>query len=464
MLAALINFTRYALPISALLVVLPCSLEAATYTWDGGGGNSNWSTANNWNPDSAPSSGGGHDLVFATGNRLSNSASGGGWTINSVTFDSSAGAFTLSGGGLTLGAGGITNASTATQTINNQFTLSADQTWTASSGAIVTGTSYFNANSKDLTLAGSSSVTINNQIGSADVLTTTGSGNRSFASQISANTVNVQNTGSTTFSDQINVTTLNASAGTSTFANVQAGSGGINISGTANANFTGPVAGGSGSGITLSGSGNIDFSGSITGGTLTLTSGFTGTATLSGSGSKNISSTVVSGGTLVMDQAGGGDAINGSLTVNNGGSVIFTGDNQVPAWQTVTLNEGGTLFLGDTDQTFTNLIITGDSIIDFGSGGSELNISGSITLSSDITLTIINWNGSVDVFAGVDPGAPVVNVEYADTSGNVYATGTWGGGYVTPGTPVPESGSAGLLLVGSGVGLFLLRRSNLRNA
>ncbi len=443
-----------------LLVLTPC-LHAATYTWDGGGSNGNWNQAGNWNPDGAPGSSSGHDLIFGGTTRTSNNANGGGWTINSIAFNSTAGAFTLDGSGLTLGGGGITNNSTSTQTINNQFTLSADQTWTAASGAIVTGTAYFNANSKDLTLAGSSAITINNQIGGADVITTTGSGNRTFGTQqIAANTVNVQSTGTNSFGGQINATTLNVSAGTSTFANVQAGTGGINVSGAANANFTGPVAGGSGSGITLSGSGNIDFSGSITGGTLTLTSAFTGTATLSGSGSKNISSTVVSGGTLIMDQAGGGDAINGSLTINNGGTVIFTGDNQVPSWQTVYLNEGSTLLLGDTTQTITNLVITGDSVIDFGGNGSQLNISSNITITEDITITILNWNDEAgDVFMGSNPGPDVVvTIQYADNDGNIYATGTYGGGGITPGSPVPEPATYGLLMLGYGAGLVLLRR------
>jgi hypothetical protein len=442
------------------LVMLSVCVQAATYTWDGGGNNNNWNQNNNWNPDGAPGGGDGHDLIFAGTSRLTPNASGGNWTVNSLTFNSTAGAFTIGGGVLTLGGGGVTSNSTSTQTINNQFTLAADQTWTAASGAIVTGTAYFNANGKDLTLAGSSAITLNNQIGNVDILTTTGSGNRTFGTQpIAANTVSVQSTGTNSFGAQMNVTTLNVSAGTTTFANVQAGSGGINVSGAANANFTGPVAGGGGSGITLSGSGNIDFSGSITSGTLTLTSAFTGTATLSGTGAKNISSTVVSGGTLVMDQAGGGDAINGSLTINDGGTVLFTGDNQVPAWQTVYLNEGSTLLLGDTTQTFTNLIITGDSVIDFGGSGSQLNVSSNITIAADTTITILNWNAANgDAFTGSNPGNVNVTVQYADNNGNIYATGSYGGGGITPGTPVPEPAAYGLLLLGYGAGVVLLRR------
>ena len=165
-------------------------------------------------------------------------------------------------------------------------------------------------------------------------------------------------------------------------------------------------------------------------------------------------------GTLILDQSGGGDALNNSLTINDGGTVIFAGDNQVPEWQTVTLNEGSTLYLGDTEQTFASLVITGDSVIDFGGGGSELNVTyGGISIADGITITIVNWDESAgDVFAGNNPGSPVVNIEYADSEGNVYATGTWGSGQITPGTPVPERSTYGLFFLGAAASLVLLRR------
>lgn len=445
-----------------LALCITTNIYGATFTWDGNNGNSasqtNWSTANNWDPNSAPSISGGHDLVFATGNKVTNNADGGTWTVNSVTFNSTAGAFTLGGGGLNLGAGGIVNNSTSTQTINNQLFLTANQTWNAASGAI-TSTAYVDANSKNLTLSGSSSVTMSGQVNNIATLTLSGSGNRTFGTnQVTASTVNVQNTGTNTFNGQLNATTLNLYSGTSTFANVQAGSGGIHISDTASANFTGPVSGGGG--ISIDGNGNVVFSGSINNGGITLASTYTGVTTITGTGSMSTGAVVVNGGTLILDHSGSGDAINNSLTVNEGGTVIFQGDNQIPSWQTVTLNEGSTLYLGDTTQTFAQLIITGDSVIDFGSGGSELNITyGGITIAEDITLTIINWNSSVDVFAGANPGDDVVvNVQYADSSGNVYATGTWGGGYVTPGAPVPEPATYGLFMLGAGAGLVLFRR------
>lgn len=450
------------MPASFLLLAFTCSLGAATRTWTGGGTNGDWSTGANWS-GGVPSSG--DDIVFAgTVNTTANAASGSwNWYPGSISFSSGADAFTISGGGIHINTGGITNNSTSTQTISSQLYLDGNQTWNAANGAIVVnGGSYINGNNYALTVSGSSAVTVANQIGSLSTLTLAGSGNRSFTSTstLSATTLSASGSGTNTFAGQVNANTINLSSGTTYFANTgtaaQAGSGGLNISGNASATFSGAVAGGSG-GIHISSSGNINFNGNITGGSLTLNG--TGTTTLAGSGSNNISTTTVNSGTLIMAQTGGGDSINGPLVVNSGGTVIFQGDDQIPAWQTVTLNTGSTLLLGNTEQSFQNLVINGDSVIDFGSGGSEINVSGTLTIASGITITIINWNASAgDVFAGSNPGTPVVNVEYADSNGTVYATGTWGGGYVTPGTPVPEPATYGLMLIGAGVGLVVWRR------
>lgn len=391
--------------------------HGATFTWDGHGGsnpNTTWSFAQNWNPNTAPGRTDGHDLVFATGNKLSNDANGGDWTINSLTFANTAGAFTLGGGVLNIGSGGVTNNSANTQTINNQITVSATQTWNASSGALVFN-GYVGGGGQALTLDGSHNITVNNQLNGLGTLTNTGSGDRTYGGYTSATTFNAGGTGTSNYNAQVNVTTVNVSSGTHLFNDT------VNVT-TLNING--------------------------------------GSASLTGNDSKNIANTVVNGGTLIMAQTGGGDAINGTLVVNDGGTVVFQGDNQIPAWTTVTLNEGSTLDLGNTEQTFAELIINGDSVIDFGDSGSQLNVTyGGISIADGITITIVNWDASNgDLFAGSNPGDPVVNIQYADNEGNIYATGTWGGGVITPGGPIPEPATAGLLLLGGSAALALLRR------
>ncbi|MFH1499207.1 MAG: PEP-CTERM sorting domain-containing protein [Verrucomicrobiota bacterium] len=438
-------------------VAAQATLQAATLTWDGGGANDQWGTAGNWDPASAPNNG--DSVIFDGTTRLTISNAPWGRQLQSVAFASDAGAFTVNGGMLAVGSGGITNNSTNTQTINSRIELSANQTWNAANGAIISNDSYFNATNKNLTLTGGSTITIAGQVANAGILTLAGSGNRNFTSttSMSATTVDINNTGTNTFSAQVNATTLNLTAGTSYFnktgTSAQIGSGGVNIGGTANATFAGNV--GSSGGYNITSSGDINFAGNITSGALTLNG--TGTTTLSGNGGNSISSTTVNSGTLVMAQTGSGDAINGPLVVN-GGSVVFEGDGQIPTWTSVTLNDGAVFDLGDTVQEFTNLIVNGNAIIDFGTGGSELDIT-NITLNGDSVLTILNWNDSLDsFFANYDPGSSSL----AQVIFDGYGEATWdpydSGGFITPGTPVPEPAAYGLMFVGGLLGLVLNRR------
>ena len=439
-----------------LLLAVALSGHASTYTWDGKGKNANWSTANNWNPNGAPSASHGDDLIFDTNNRLNTSADNGSWTIHSLTFSSGAGEFSLSGGDLHIGSGGVTNNSPHTETIANQIALDASQTWNASHGDLVFTGSYLDGNGKTLTISGSSAMSATGQLGNLSALTTTGSGSRTFCILTNPRTANMQDTGPATFAGQVNANTLNLGSGTSTFSNsggsnAQIGGGGINISGTANATFNDAVS--STGGINITGSGAINFAGSISGAALTLSG--SGTTTLSGTGGKNITSAVVNSGTLIMAQTGG-DAINSALTVNSGGTVLFLGNDQIPAWQTVTLDEGSTLLLGNTSQTFTNLIVTGDSIIDFGNDGSILNVT-NISVSNHAILTLVNWNNAADLFTSQNnPGANVARIYYADTGKTGIYT-AWSH-TITPGTPVPEPATYGFLMVAAGIGLVVWRR------
>jgi len=89
--------------------------------WDGGGGNNNWSTAANWDSDTAPLTS--ILLQFAGTVRLaSNNNLTAGTQFNGIQFNSGAGAFTLGGNAINLG-GDITNNSSNLQTINLGLTL-----------------------------------------------------------------------------------------------------------------------------------------------------------------------------------------------------------------------------------------------------------------------------------------------------------------------------------------------------
>ena len=97
------------------LLIAP--LSAGTL-WDGGGGDDNWSTANNWDPDGSPPVGGTVDLTFDGAVRLTSNNDYTAWDdFRSFLFASGAGAFTLTGNAVDL-FGKIENNSSVTQTVS----------------------------------------------------------------------------------------------------------------------------------------------------------------------------------------------------------------------------------------------------------------------------------------------------------------------------------------------------------
>ncbi len=108
---------------------LQVSSGISTGTWTGGGSDSNWSTAGNWNNNAVPIFPIG--LTFAGSTRLANSNDLSGITANGITFDAAAGAFVLDGNALTL-SGNIgfngNPATPVTQTINLDIGWSAGET------------------------------------------------------------------------------------------------------------------------------------------------------------------------------------------------------------------------------------------------------------------------------------------------------------------------------------------------
>jgi autotransporter-associated beta strand protein len=97
--------------------------SASINIWDGGGADSFFMTAANWVPDLAPAAN--DSLVFAGSTRLAagnNFAAG--TPFGGITFDSSAGSFTLGGNAITLpSTAGITNSSSNIQTVNLPLSL-----------------------------------------------------------------------------------------------------------------------------------------------------------------------------------------------------------------------------------------------------------------------------------------------------------------------------------------------------
>lgn len=70
-------------------------------------------------------------------------------------------------------------------------------------------------------------------------------------------------------------------------------------------------------------------------------------------------------------------------------------DNQIAAFNDLTLAAGATLHLGGTNQTLSDLVITGDRIVDFGSTGSTLDLD-TLSFIANATLTLVNRDFAID--------------------------------------------------------------------
>lgn len=154
--------------------------DAATKTWDGGTENDGlWSTAENWDPSTLATDGvapvSGDDLVFSGEVNLDaendlDTANGGSFLVNSITFDGLADVFTLTGNPLYLNGKTITNSSGYEQYVETEvqgggsgFTVDCD------SGDVTLGTITLVAGyNKALNKNGPDTLYIDGPLGNAD--------------------------------------------------------------------------------------------------------------------------------------------------------------------------------------------------------------------------------------------------------------------------------------------------------
>ena len=151
--------------LAVILTICSSDAFATVRTWDGGGADANWQTPANWTGDIAPSAN--DDLVFpATAAQFTaNNNFSLFTTFSSITIEG--GAYTLSGNLMRL-ANGMTVAA-GTQTINIPITLTAAQTFSATSaGATITIISI-SAGSFGLTFDGAGTIGIGLISGSGSI-------------------------------------------------------------------------------------------------------------------------------------------------------------------------------------------------------------------------------------------------------------------------------------------------------
>jgi autotransporter-associated beta strand protein len=266
--------------------------EAATRTWTGAGGNTNWSTAANWAENVAPVAG--DDLVFpATATQFTSNHNLIG-SFNSITIRGGNYTITSSSFQIQLRAGGLT-VETGTHSINAQIVLTASATFNAMQASAV--------------------VTVLGVSLGANTLTIDGEGQQVFALISGTGSVVKQGMGITLFLGP------NSYTGTTTIA------GGILIVDGNQPNSPVTVNGGALGGTGTVGAVNVTL-GAISAGTLTSPTGTLNTRNLTVNGEISVVVIKITGTT-----AGSYDQINVTGTVNLTGSrlIPFPFNNFVPA-------------------------------------------------------------------------------------------------------------------------------------
>lgn len=160
------------LVVTGLLLCMPlpgglrCTAAAqGMYSWDGGSVTSNaLSNPLNWTNNVLPPNDGSAQWGFPDSPRTTPVAIQT-WDVSGIVFSSTGTAYALSGSDLSMGANGIMSVSPVLQTVNNNVTLTAAQTWNAAQGPLeLTGTISLGAHV--LTLAGSHDIALDGAIGS----------------------------------------------------------------------------------------------------------------------------------------------------------------------------------------------------------------------------------------------------------------------------------------------------------
>src|SRR5262245_2955287 len=167
--------------LAATFLFLPVRPAPAQTTWSGRGADNNWSTSQNWTPLGAPANDGTANVIMAGAIRLTPNIDTP-WSINSLTFNTSANAFTIGGSALTIGAGGIINQSSAVQTMNVPVVLGANQTWNIGSqpGAYLLVYGPVNTSGHALTITGGGGGLLNGGVSGSGSLTIALTGTASF--------------------------------------------------------------------------------------------------------------------------------------------------------------------------------------------------------------------------------------------------------------------------------------------
>ncbi len=409
--STLLSGVRNALVVGMILAS-GIAAQAATDTWAGSAGNTDWNQATWTGGNATPVSG--DSLVFTSANAsgsntLTDTLTSSSFNIAGITFNSGALAYTMTGNAFAL-TGNITNSSTSLETINNAISTTAVRTVTMTSGGgnvtlggniSGTGGGLTTAGTGTLTLSGTNSYTGTTTVGATGILVFQGSAAMSSSSALSTAT------GATFSLLSDNDATFTAaswgpSGGSTTTINVGPVSTGSGNSLTLSIAPVTAVGGNNGATMTFNVTGSSSDRLIFSGGDLQFTNVASSTLTLNPTTanltvSKNITQTN-SGkvGVLTLDGTSANNIYSGNIT-NGNGTVAVTKSNS----STWTLS-GNNSFTGAVNVTGGTLQLQANNgnTSNFTTASTALGTtSGRLTLSTGTTLqlrsdTSVSFNGT----------------------------------------------------------------------
>ena len=317
------------------------------------------------------------------------------------------GATTIAAGGtLQIGNGGTTGSLSTSSVITDNGTLAFNRTDTVTQGTTFANTiggtgGVTHAGSGTLVLGGINSysgVTTVQKGTLAVTKLTAGGSNSSIGASSSAASNLVLGTGGNSATLQYtgggDSTNRQFTVGTGGATLDASGSGAVNFTNTGNVALTA----GSARTVTLAGT-NTDANtlaaiiGDDGSNATSVTKADAGTWHLAGASTYS-GATTVSGGTLIVDSTG---SLQNTTSVSVGsGTLGLTAATQIKTTASISLANGGTFATGGVNQTLGALTLSGNSIIDMGSGSSKLTFDSLGDWTAGSTLSIYNWTRNSD--------------------------------------------------------------------
>lgn len=436
--------TRHAFIASLALIALSAAPSfGVTYTWDGGGGNSNWSTGTNWNADITTYANGDTYIIgqglsnttFSTSVDAAFTNTVGGlqlWSNNNVTqtmtLNTASGVFDVTTAGTGIAYNNSNgNSSVLTNPAAITLDLNGNEFRNSGNSATITrtflGTVKFSANNSKITVTNQSQVnTINfGKAGSPTVVQVTGDSlvgrmNTSAAGGSvnplnigvldSASTLDVSNNATLRLVNQVRVTSAGAQANlnVSNAGTITVSSGATITAEKLNFNNGSQTS----SAITITNNAGANL---VHGGTVKLLPDATGTATINNAGKWKITG----GSAALLDDRA--VANTNAISVSNQVGGILTGGGANDNLEYNSTNHAS----GASDRLTINnqgIITPGD-----GTGGSGLASVGSLTLR-DSNLTFSGTSDTLRIDIGGTSGGQFDTLSLAAGASNSLGAGT----------------------------------------